>query len=164
MAIYEDLIKRSTNRSTIHVRKMANQYPNKYISDAIVGLSDQYAKSYFAGLKSQYNSKPAKPKADYRDLYEVHNEKGADLIQEAHPEAVVVSDAMGNGGLVENLLEQKSQSEGVARSAPTGNFRGKHANLEVIEALTKIANQADEAGFFEVSELIDTTINNILDK
>jgi len=163
LVIYTDLIKRSTNRSTIGV-KMANEYPNKYISDAIVGLSDQYAKSYFAGLKSQYNTKADKSKADYRDLYELHGEKGADLVQEAHPEAIVVADAMGNGGLVENSLEQKSHSEGVAKSAPTGNFRGKHANLEVIMALTKIANQADKAGFFEVSELIDTTINNILDK
>lgn len=162
--INESLVKESTNRFDIGMRKMADQYPNQYISDAISGLSDQYSKSYYAGLKSQYNSKADKPRADYKELYEVHGEKGSDLIQAAHPEAIVVSDSMGNGGLVENLLEQKSHSEGVAKSAPTGNFRGKHANLEVIEALNKLANQADEAGFFEVSDLIEQSITTILNK
>lgn len=162
--ITESLVKESTNRSDIGMRKMADQYPNKYISDAISGLSDQYAKTYYAGLKSQYNTSSAKPRADYKELYEIHGEKGSDLIQAAHPEAIVVSDSMGNGGLVENLLEQKSHSEGVAKSAPTGNFRGKHANLEVIEALNKLANQADKAGFFEVSDLIDSTITTILNE
>jgi hypothetical protein len=159
--LYPHLYKESTNREGITMKKAADQYPNKYIADAISGLSDQYAKSYYAGLKSQYNAKDAKPKADYRELYDVHGEKGSDLIQEAHPEAIVVSDAMGNGGLVENLLEQKSHSEGVAKSAPTGNFRGKHANLAVIEALNKIANQADDDGLFEVSELIESTIQQL---
>nr|BDD46231.1 hypothetical protein 63 [bacterium] len=161
LLLSEQLIKESTNRFHIGMKKMADNFSNKYY-DAISDLSDQYAKSYYAGLKSMHNTKAEKSKADYRDLYELHGEKGADLVQEAHPNAVVVSDAMGDGGLVENILEQKSRSEGVAKSAPTGNFRGKHANLAVIEALTKIANQADENGTFEVSELIDSTIQSIL--
>ena len=162
LLLSQSFIKESTNRLNIGMRKMADQYPNKYISDAISGLSDQYSKLYYAGLKSMYNQKRENVKADYSDLYDVHKEKGADLIHEAHPNAIVVSDAMGNGGLVENLLEQKSHSEGVAKSAPTGNFRGKHADLAVIDALIKIANQADNDGLFEVSKMIDSTIESIL--
>ena len=160
LLLSRELVAGSTNRSIIGMRKVADQYPNKYISDAISDLSDKYSRSYYAGLKSMYNTNPEQ--RDSRKVYNVHDERGADLIHESHPDAIVVSDAMGNGGLVENLLEQKSHSEGVAKSTPTGNFRGKHADLAVINALIKIANQADKDGKTKVSDLIDSTIQSIL--
>jgi hypothetical protein len=83
-------------------------------------------KSYYAGLGSMYDQRQDKPKADYSTLYDVFEETGVDLIHEAHPHAVMVAESKGRGGLVENGLEQKRQTHGVALSAPTGNYRANY--------------------------------------
>jgi hypothetical protein len=66
---------------------------------------------------------------------------------------------MGKGGLVENLIEQQRGSFEVALSTPTGNFRGKRA--EILNALVKRANKADAEGDVELSNLIDEIIVNL---
>jgi hypothetical protein len=152
----------SINSHDIFMRKMADQFANSYYQDAVKGLGEQYAKSYYAGLKGMYEQNFGNnSEADYFKLYETHDETGAQLIGNAHPESVAVADAMGKGGLVENLLEQQRRNIGVTLSAPTGNFRARHA--QVIQSLVKLANEADEAGLIDASDFIDKTIDNLID-
>jgi hypothetical protein len=124
-----------------------------------MNLSDSMAKSYYAGLKSMYDQELGRRDADAKALYQTHDETGAELVAKSHPKAVVVSDSIGRGGLVENGLEQKQHMEDVALSTPTGNYRSKHA--WVVKQLVKIADQADQEGCIEASDLIDSTTNGI---
>jgi hypothetical protein len=123
----------STNNNTIYddsgLFKSSDDVSKAYYKDAVTDLnnSDPYLRSYFTGLKGLYDEKAETPKGDYKSLYNVHDETGVDLIHSAHPKAVVVSDSIGRGGLVENGLEQKRQTHGVALSAPTGNYRANYA-------------------------------------
>jgi hypothetical protein len=109
--------------------KSADDFSKSYCKDAVTDLSnsDKYLRSYFAGLGKLYNERPETPKGDYKSLYNVTDGTGVDLIHEAHPKAIVVLDSIGRGGLVENGLEQKRQTHGVALSAPTGNYRANYA-------------------------------------
>lgn len=147
----------SDNISLKSIDKFADATSKSYYQDALRGLGDQYAKSYYTGLKSMYDQKLGGDKADYRKLYEPNGGDGTEILQESYPDSVVVADAMGNGGLVENSLEQQRHNVGVALSAPTGNFRGKHANL--VAELVKIANQFETN---EASELVDAAIDDIV--
>jgi hypothetical protein len=149
----------SNNGKTLEMQKKADQISKEYFQDAVSGLADQYAKSYYTGLKSMYDQKPGRTEADFVKLYEVHNESGADLIGSAHPKTVEIADAMGNGGVVENQIEQHRHNTGVAKSMPSGNFRGKHA--WVIQNLVKLADQADESGMKEASDLIDEALKKL---
>jgi len=141
------------------MHKKADQISKQYFQDAVTGLADQYAKSYYAGLKSMYDQKLGKTEADVVKLYEVHNESGADLIGAAHPKTIDIADAMGNGGVVENQIEQHRHNVGVAQSMPSGNFRGRHA--WVIRNLVKLADQTDKSGMIEVSDLIDKALEEL---
>ena len=106
-----------------------------------------------------YDQKLGKTEADFVKLYKVHKESGADLIGEAHPKTIDIADAMGNGGVVENQIEQHRHNRGVAQSMPSGNFRGRHA--WVIQNLVKLADQADEQGCDEASDLIDVALKEL---
>ena len=130
-----------------------------YFGDANLGLKDQLAKSYYAGLTGMYNEKPPKRTSDYKDLYGFQKETGEDLVLEAHPKSVTLADAMGKGGLVENGLEAKEKSNYIALNTPTGNFQSKYAST--IGYLNKLAKAADEQGKKEVSKLIKQTIQNL---
>ncbi len=115
------------------IRKKSDDFAKSYYKDAKKGLGteDSFMKSYYAGFSDMYDEgQNDKPKLDYEDSYLLHDETGDDLTHEAHPEAIVVSDAIGNGGLVENGSEQKRQSHGVAQSTPTGNYRANYAWLQ----------------------------------
>ena len=125
----------STNKNKLEdsIRKKSDDFAKSYYKDAKKDLSteDSFMKSYYAGFSDMYDeSQGDKPKLDYKDSYSLHDETGDDLIHEAHPEAIVVSDAIGNGGLVENGSEQKRQSHGVAQRTPTGNYRANYAWLQ----------------------------------
>ena len=124
----------STNSRNLkrNIGKKADEHSRSYYKDALTGQSnnDQYMKSYYAGLKGMYDESLDKRKADYKEHFLLHDETGVDLIHEAHPKAIVVSDAIGRGGLVENGLEQKRQSHAVALSTPTGNYRANYAWLQ----------------------------------
>ena len=120
--------------------KKADDFSKSYYKDAVTGLdnTDKTLRSYFAGLGRLYDQRLEKRKADFKNLYNVTDETGEDLIYSAHPKEVVVSDSIGRGGLVENGLEQKRQTHGVALSAPTGNYRANYASR--YDALKKLAN------------------------
>jgi len=142
------------------MHKKADQISKQYFQDAVAGLEDQYAKSYYAGLKSMYDNKLGKSEADFVKLYKVHNESGADLIGAAHPKTIDIADAMGKGGVVENQIEQHRHNKGVALSMPSGNFRGRHA--WVIQNLVKLGDQADDSGLNEASDLIDNALQKLM--
>jgi len=115
-----------------NLSKIADDCTKSYYKDALLGQNsdDKYMKAYYAGLSSLCDEGLEKRKADYKEHYMLHDETGEDLIHDAHPKAIVVSDAIGRGGLVENGLEQKRQSHGVAMSTPTGNYRANYAWLQ----------------------------------
>jgi len=131
--------------------KKADKYSNEYFRDAVKGLNDSSVKTYYAGFKDMYNERPEKRPKDTNSLYMIGDETGSELVQRAHPKSIVVSDAMGNGGLVENLLEQHRHGEEVAFSTPTGNYRSKHAYvLEELKGLAKMARSENNAEAFEM--------------
>jgi hypothetical protein len=111
------------------LQKIADEFSDSYYKDAKKGLSggDEYMRSYYAGLGGMYDEGMGKRDADFSQLYDVSEETGVDLIHSAHPKAVMVADAKGRGGLVENGLEQKRHTHGVALSTPTGNYRANYA-------------------------------------
>jgi hypothetical protein len=111
--------------------KSADSFSKSYYKDAVTDLNntDTYLRSYFTGLGKLYDERPETPKGDYKVLYNVSDGTGADLVHEAHPKAIVVLDSNGRGGLVENGSEQQRQTQGVALSAPTGNYRANYAWL-----------------------------------
>jgi hypothetical protein len=159
-ANFQESSVQSDNRLGIDMKKQADQTSKEYFQDAVKGLSDQYAKSYYTGLKGMYDQKLGKTEADYNSLYELHSETGAQLVGEAHPLSIEIADAMGRGGVVENVVEQHRHNEGVALSMPSGNFRGKHAWL--VQNLVKLADAQDEKGQSNVSDLIDTALQEIV--
>jgi hypothetical protein len=142
------------------MKKKADEISKDYYQVALKELDDQYARSYYTGLKSMYDEKPSKTEADFKKLYKVHDETGADLIGQAHPLTINLADAMGNGGVVENLIEQQRHNKNVALSVPTGNFRGKHA--WIIKSLVKLADQADDSGLEKTSSLIDEALAELI--
>jgi hypothetical protein len=145
--------------NSMKINKFSDEHSNSYVQDALKGLTDEYAKSYLSGLKSMYDERLGSSEGDQTDLYHPLNGSGAQTIGDAHPESITISESMGKGGLVENLIEQQRGSFEVALSTPTGNFRGKRA--EILNALVKRANKADAEGDVELSNLIDEIIVNL---
>lgn len=127
--LFNKTINNQANDDESPIGKQADSMSESYHKDAVKDLnnSDSELRSYFTGLGRLYDEKSEIPKEDYKTLYDVHEETGADLVNSAHPKSVVVSDAIGNGGLVENGLEQNRQTHGVAMSTPTGNYRANYA-------------------------------------
>ena len=133
------------------MNKKADKHSNEYFKGAVKDLDDSSAKTYYAGFKDMYNERPEKRPKDANSLYMTGDETGSELVQRAHPKSVVVSDAMGRGGLVENLLEQHRHGEEVAFSTPTGNYRSKHAFvLDELKGLAKKARSENNAEAFEM--------------
>ena len=119
------------NKNDVSMHKSADEVSKSYHKDAVKDLreKDKTLRDYYAGLGRLYDEESEKRKPDQKELYELHDETGRDLTLSAHPKAIRLSDAMGDGGLVENGLEQKNKMEGVALRTPTGNFESRYANL-----------------------------------
>ncbi len=111
--------------------KKADKTSKRYFKDAVKDLSsDSFMSDYYAGFSKLYDSKVKKRKSDYNKLYDVQEETGSDRIHKAHPEAIVVADAIGNGGLVENASESSKAMQEVASRMPTGNYRARYAFIQ----------------------------------
>lgn len=74
------------------------------------------------------------------------------IIEEAHPEPVYVAEARGDGGLVENQIEQQKKLIEMLNKMPTGSLVGRYAAVAV--ELVKIANICDDAGHEEAADLV----------
>lgn len=112
--------------------KKADEVSKSYVKDAVKDLNheDKTLREYFTGLGRLYDAESEKRNPDKKELYELHDETGRDLTLSAHPKAIRVSEGLGNGGLVENGLEQKEKLEDVALRTPTGNFESRYAKLK----------------------------------
>jgi hypothetical protein len=131
---FYELSTNNKHKSDISLDKRADEISKSYHKDAVKDLreQDKTLRDYFAGLGRLYEEESEKRKPDQKELYELHDETGSDLTLSAHPNAIRLSDAMGDGGLVENGLEQKNKMEGVALRTPTGNFESRYANLKYL--------------------------------
>lgn len=119
-------------------------------------------------LYPDYDISPANPELDialsvtaseHNKLYHVHNEKGEDLIDAAHPGGgtetqldVKPSDKLG---LVETVVEQHKVLEEIARGTPSG----KLASLS--DRLVRLADKFDAAGFEVVADNLTATLGEI---
>lgn len=91
--------------------------------------------------------------------YGVTKETGEDLIGEAHPKDAKMADSMGEGGLVENLVQQQEKDIEVATRMPSGALVGKHA--ELMTALVALANELEGEGKADAAARVDRTIERI---
>lgn len=82
------------------------------------------------------------------------------IIEEAHPEPVYVAEARGDGGLVENEIEQQKKTIEMINKAPNGSLLGRYAN--VAHELVKIANMCDDIGAETASDMITDAVEYIL--
>jgi hypothetical protein len=88
-----------------------------------LGLSDDsFMKAYYKGFAEEYNKKDEAPKRSYKDLMDVFKEE-ENIVLKSHPKSVFVADALNEGGLIENGLEQKEKIEKIVKKRPSGNFR-----------------------------------------
>jgi hypothetical protein len=110
------------------------------------------------------NSKTPTPVKDHRryeptEEYDVTKEEGKDLIEKAHPKKMQTAKSQGEGGVVENVVEQQEKDIGVATKMPHGSLIGVHANL--ISELVKLANEYEDKGDRKNAERIDAVIRKI---
>jgi len=82
-----------------------------------------------------------------------------DLIEKAHPKSVYVSNALGDGGLVENQNEQQAKIIEIINKMPSGNHI--HLYAEAILGLEKIASEMENDGLYDESIIVDATLADI---
>ncbi len=83
------------------------------------------------------------------------------IIEEAHPEPIYVAEAFGDGGLVENQVEQQKKLIDMINKMPTGNLTAHYASTAI--ELLKIANKCDDLGHTKAADLITTAAENLLE-
>ena len=84
------------------------------------------------------------------------------IIEEAHPEPVYVAEARGDGGLVENQIEQQKKLIEMINKMPTGSLVGRYASMAI--ELVKIANMCDELDQESAANLVTDAAVVLLDK
>lgn len=124
-----DLNLSTNNLKSYEFAKKADKISNRYFKDAVKDLdSDEFMKAYYSGYSKLHNQKAKKPKQDYNKLYDLHDETGEELIHKSHPKAISVAEAIGSGGLVENLNERSKSMQDIAKRTPSGNYRARYAS------------------------------------
>jgi ABC-type transporter Mla subunit MlaD len=110
--------------------KKEDSFPKEYIKDFKADLrhDDKRIKDYFSELGAMYEEEVALTEHSLKELYELHDPEEVTLT--AHPNSIRVSEALGDGGLAENGLEQKEKMEDIALRTPTGNFVNRYASLK----------------------------------
>lgn len=109
------------------INKKADTVSDQYYKDAITGLNseDSLMQTFYKEMSAEYN-KEQEVKVDKRkDLMDFFYEQEHIMLQ-AHPDSIVVADAMGAGGIVENNVERHNFMKDVAKKRPSGNFTGNH--------------------------------------
>lgn len=136
------------------MNKKADKTSREFIKSMLKEVSDQYTQSYYDGMKKQFEVKPKKRKSDYHKLYGASTKET--MIEKAHPLSVNLFYNSGNGGLIENQVEQHNATKNMLQDMPTGNFQNRLASI--VENLVKLANDADSEGLVDASSLIDETL------
>lgn len=83
------------------------------------------------------------------------------IIEIAHPEPVYVAEARGDGGLVENQIEQQKKIIEMLNKMPTGSLVGRYA-FTAFE-LIKMANECDEVGHGKTADLLTSAATKLYD-
>jgi hypothetical protein len=91
--------------------------------------------------------------------YGVTKETAEDLVEKAHPKDARPAEAMGDGGLVENIIQQQKKDIEVATQMPSGALTGKHAKL--VNSLVSFANKLEGEGKADAAARIDRTIERL---
>lgn len=104
---------------------------------------------------------PATPTRNEKtEHYDVKPEGAdSDLVQKAHPKDARPADAMGDGGLVENISQQQEKDIDVATSMPHGMLLGKHAAM--VRTLVKLANALENNGNSKAAKRVDDTLRRV---
>ena len=115
------------------------------------------------GLKKTASPSP-NPHAEDKKVIEEKRQKSPEksIIEEAHPEPVYVAEARGDGGLVENQIEQQKKLIEMLNKMPTGSLVGRYASMAT--ELVKIANMCDEYDMSEAADLITEAASDLLKK
>lgn len=93
-------------------------------------------------------------------LYEKkYPKKLEDIIEKAHPKPVYVSNALGDGGLVENQNEQQEKIQQMINKRPRGEHI--HVAADLVQNLTKIANELDDIGHDKFAAEIDDVLADL---
>lgn len=82
------------------------------------------------------------------------------IVEQAHPEPVYVAEARGDGGLVENEIENQQKAIEIINKHPTGSLVGRYASA--VNELVKLANKCDEMGECEVADLLTLAAQHLL--
>lgn len=82
------------------------------------------------------------------------------IIEEAHPDPVYVAESRGDGGLVENQLEQQRKLIEMINKSPTGSLVGRYAHT--VTRLVKMAENAEEVGAIEVADVLTDTAKQMV--
>lgn len=91
--------------------------------------------------------------------YGVTKEIGEELVGKAHKKSPTMADAMGEGALVENIVEQQKKDIEIATKMPNGALVQVHAAL--IQSLVKIANNLEEQGKYKEAMKVDAVIEKL---
>jgi hypothetical protein len=110
------------------------------------------------------NTDKETPVKDHRryepsEEYGVTKGTGEDIIGRAHPKDAKPAESMGNGGLVENIIQQQKVDIEIATRMPNGALIGRHA--ELINNLVALANELEGEGKSEVAARVDQAIERI---
>jgi hypothetical protein len=107
--------------------------------------------------------KNAQSKEDDSDIRE--NRKDPDeksIIEEAHPESIYIAESRGDGGLVENQIEQQKKLIEMVNKMPTGNLVGRYATQ--VNTLVALANMCDELGQEQAADFLTDAAKELLEK
>lgn len=101
-----------------------SNFLDQYYKDAISGLSnpDPLLKEFYQSMR-QETLRNSELRDARKNLRGSEEQEGQDIVNQAHPKEIRLSDAHGDGGLLENGNEQKERSLQVAKKNPTGNFK-----------------------------------------
>ena len=113
--------------SDMTIKKKSDKISNQYYKDAVSGSGgvDSIMRTFYKEMSSEYNKKSEAKPHKRKDLMDFFYDE-EHILAQAHPNSVVVADAMGDGGLVENNVERHNKSQDVAKRRPLGNFLGNH--------------------------------------
>lgn len=82
------------------------------------------------------------------------------IVEQAHPEPVYIAEALGDGALVENQLEQQQKLVEMVNKAPNGALLGQYAS--VVEDLVKMANTCDDMGMDKAADLLTEAAQSVV--
>jgi len=91
-------------------------------------------------------------------LYDITGETGEQLVETAHPGGgtrTELTHSKTDENLVETIVEQQKVDIEVAKSIPTGKY------AELVETLTKVADELDEMGYGKLANVLDDQLNKL---